>query len=140
VTKHVISNTVSATVTLGSAAYAADLLVTRGGVVDPAPLGATAIYADIAGARLVNDGIVQCGYGGSGTAVDMQAVGTVVNRGLIAGGSGLGLDPPTAATASSSRRAGTDGIGNGAENADGCVHGTHVILINIKCQDNFRAG
>jgi hypothetical protein len=86
---------VSATVTLGSAAYAADLLVARGGVVDPASFGATAIYADIAGARLVNDGIVQCGYGGSGIAVDMQAVGTVVNRGLIAGGSGLGMASST---------------------------------------------
>jgi hypothetical protein len=79
--RHVIANTVTATVTLGSPAYAASLLVKSGGSVYPSVAGAAGIYADLTGARLVNDGNI--GSSAVGIAVNFAAAGTVINHGFI---------------------------------------------------------
>jgi hypothetical protein len=60
---HIIATTVAPTVTLGSAAYAAQVTIARSGYVAPTAYGADGVFAAVTGARLANLGPAPAGNG-----------------------------------------------------------------------------
>jgi hypothetical protein len=88
-----ISNTVTTTVTLGGHGYGSPLTVTQTGAILIAQDGANGIYANVAGGKITNDGTIIAGGGVAitdtatgGIGVDLNAVTTLHNAGLIQGG------------------------------------------------------
>jgi hypothetical protein len=96
-----ITNTITQTVTLGSAGFLSPLTVTSTGAIEPTTAGATALYVptSVVGASIANDGHiagangVQERYfgargGNGGTGVALSNSGTLKNAGIISGGDG----------------------------------------------------